>query len=214
MGIEIRDANREDAEFIAWVMLTAFRSHLERGLWDLVVGGDEKEVLRFLGHLASTERPHWSHYSIFRIAEVEGERAAALAGYFDRELGRHALAESMPEVNRAVGRSEADIAAGVERAGSIALVGTEHGPDAWVIENVATRPEFRRLGLVDRLIREMLERGRSRDATTAEIGVLIGNTPAQLAYEKNGFKVVSEKRHPAFEAAYRCPGIRFLTQDL
>ena len=66
-----------------------------------------------------------------------------------------------------------DIAAGVERAGSIALVGTKHGANAWVIENVATRPEFRRRGLVDRLIQEMLERGRSHDATTAEIEVVV-----------------------------------------
>jgi ribosomal protein S18 acetylase RimI-like enzyme len=214
MQVEIRDAVREDAEFIAWVMLTAFRSHLERGLWDLVVGDDEKEVLRFLEHLATTSRPHWSHYSAFLIAEVDGEKAAALAGYFDRELGMHALSEVMPEVNRAVGRSEADVRAGVERAGSISLVGSEHGPNAWVVENVATRPEFRRRGLVDRLLCEMLERGRRRDATSAEIGVLIGNDSAQRAYQKNGFKLLGEKRHPDFEAAYLCPGVRNLAQDL
>jgi hypothetical protein len=36
-----RRANRDDAEFLAWVILSASRSHLTRGLWDLIIGADE-----------------------------------------------------------------------------------------------------------------------------------------------------------------------------
>ena len=53
-----------------------------------------------------------------------------------------------------------------------------------------------------------------RAATIADIGVLIGNDPAQRAYEKAGFEVTGEKRHPEFEAVYRCPGIRSLSLNL
>ena len=86
----------------------------------------------------------------------------------------------------------------------------EHAPGAWIVENVATLPEFRRRGLVDQLLEEILEKGRTAGASVAEVGVLIGNDPAQRAYEKAGFAVVDEKRHPEFEAAYKCPGIRLL----
>jgi len=79
---------------------------------------------------------------------------------------------------------------------------------------VATLPEFRRRGLTDRLLAEILDKGRRRGATTADVGVLIGNDPAQRAYEKAGFEVIGEKRHPEFEAVYKSPGIRSLTQAL
>ena len=82
------------------------------------------------------------------------------------------------------------------------------------MENVATAPEYRRRGLVDRLLVEILGKGRERAATIADIGVLIGNDPAQRAYEKAGFEVTGEKRHPEFEAVYRCPGIRSLSLNL
>jgi ribosomal protein S18 acetylase RimI-like enzyme len=82
------------------------------------------------------------------------------------------------------------------------------------VENVATLPEFRRQGLVDRLMERILARGRERGATTADISVFIGNDAAQLAYEKHGFAAVAEKRHPEFEAVYLTPGTRTLRRGL
>jgi ribosomal protein S18 acetylase RimI-like enzyme len=212
--VKIVDAHAGHAKFIARVMLTAFRSHLEHGLWDFVVGGSEAECLRFLEALATTVQPHWAHYSTFIVAEVEGQAAAALCGYFEAEHGAPSFAKALLETNQAVGRTEEDNAAGWQRAGSVVHVAPDHVDGAWIVENVATLPEFRRRGLVDRLLLEILDRGRSRGATIADIGVLIGNDPAQRAYEKAGFEVTGEKRHPEFEAVYKCPGIRSLSRSL
>ena len=44
--------------------------------------------------------------------------------------------------------------------------------------------------------------------------VLIGNDPAQRAYEKCGFEVVIEKRDAEFERVYRSPGARMLRRLL
>lgn len=214
MEVKFVDARPGHAEFIAWVILTAHRSHLERGLWDFVLGGSEAECLRFLKALATTAQPHWAHYSTFIVAEVDGQAAAALCGYFAAEHGTPALAKALPEANQVVGRTEEDNVAGWQRAGSIVHVAPEHAAGAWIVENVATLPEFRRKGLVDRLLVEILDKGRSRGAIIADIGVLIGNDPAQRAYEKAGFEVTGEKRHPEFEAVYKCPGIRSLTRTL
>lgn len=85
---------------------------------------------------------------------------------------------------------------------------------AWIVESVATLPEFRRRGLVNRLLEEILEKGRRQGFRRAQVSVFIGNTPAQNAYEKCGFKVVDEKRHPDFEAEIGCPGIARLLRDL
>lgn len=212
--VKIVDATPAHAPFVAWVTLTAFRSHLERGLWDFLLDGDEADRLRYLEALATTEQRHWVHYSTFIIAEVDGTPAAALCGYVDEEFGEPALATAMREVDAKIGRSEADAVAGFERAGSIIHVVPEHVPGAWVVENVATHPQFRRRGLIMSLTEEILERGRRRGATTADVSVFIGNDPAQRAYERCGFVPIAEKRDARFESVYRTPGTRTLRRPL
>lgn len=211
LDVRVIEAREEHVPFIAWVQLTAFRSHLEKGMWDYFVGGSEEDTLRFLEVFATTEARHWGSYQGFIIAEVEGTPAAALTGYFEAE------SEFMPGVREAceaIGWTQNDIDAGWSRAGTIALVATDHAPGAWITENVATKPEYRRRGLVDRLLVEMMDRGRAKGATTGDIGVFIGNDNAQRAYEKNGYDVVGEKAHPDFEAVYKCPGVRQLRRAL
>ena len=213
-GVSIVEATPEHAPFIAWVGLTAFRSHLERGFWDFMLDGDDAQKLRYLETLATTEQLHWAHYSTFIVAEVDGRPASALCGYIEEELGGPTLRMAAIEANQKTGRTEEEAAACFERAKSIMNVLPEHAPGAWIVENVATLPEFRRKGLCDRLMEEILERGRSRGATVSDISVFIGNDAAQRAYEKCGFAVVAEKRDPEFESVYRTPGTRTLRRSL
>ena len=211
---KIVDAREEHVPFIAWVELAAARSHLERGTWDYYVAAPEAACLRYLETLATTEARHFAHYTNFIVAEVDGRPAAALSGYFEAEAGMGALAAGMDEANGRLGRSAEEHTAGWQRAGSIALCTPAHLDGVWIIEWVATAPEFRRRGLVDALLAEIVERGRRRGASIADVGVLIGNDGAQRAYEKAGFAVVEEKRVAAFEAVYGCPGIRNLRQPI
>jgi ribosomal protein S18 acetylase RimI-like enzyme len=214
-NIKIVGATEKHAPFIAWVMLTAARSHLERSLWDFVTDAEESETLRLLERLTLNGEKHWAHHAMFIVAEVDGKPAAALSGYIQREANESTLAAPLLQAHLDVGRTAEDMAAGLARAGSIMNVAPEHTDDgAWVIEHVATAPEFRRQGLVDRLLREIIDRGRARGATRADIGVLIGNDRAQRAYEKAGMHVIGEKRDAEFERVYRCPGVRSLTMEL
>ncbi len=103
---------------------------------------------------------------------------------------------------------------GMARLGPFMSVTPEHPPRAWIVENVATLPEFRRRGLVSALMDAMLERAVSRGARLADIGIFIGNDPAQLAYEKAGFRAVSEKRNAELERTWGSPGIRLLRRPL
>jgi len=210
----IVEARAEHVPFVAWVVLTAFRSHLERGLWDYFIDEDEAACLRYLEALATTNTPHWAHYSGFLVAEVGGAPAAALAGYFDEERGMHSLQKAATEVDERLGRTQEQSAAGLQRIAPIFHVMPDHVPRAWIVENVATDPAYRRRGLVNALMTVILERGRELGATQADIGVMIGNDPAQRAYEKVGFRVTGEKRHPDFESIWGCPGLRQLSRDL
>ena len=84
---------------------------------------------------------------------------------------------------------------------------TPDEPEAWVVEWVATLPEFQRRGLVRKLLDAVLERGRERGHPVAQLAILIGNTSAQRAYESVGFELTYEKRTPEFEAAIGAPGM-------
>lgn len=210
----IIEATPEHRDFLAWVCLTAFRSHLERGFWDFMLDGNEQYKLRYLAALVTTEQRHWSHYSTFLIAEVNGQPAAALCGYREAELGGPTLRLAGAEANQPVGRNEDEAAAGFARASSILNVLPEHAEGAWIVENVATRADFRGHGLCERLVEEILERGRGRGATVSDISVFIGNDGAQRAYEKCGFQVVGEKRDLEFENVYKTPGTRTLRRAI
>jgi translation initiation factor 4G len=212
--VRIVEATREHIPFVAWVVMTSNRSHLPKGMWDFNIGGSEEEVLRYLEVLADTETLHWAHYSTFIVAEVDGVPAAGLCGFFDGDLGVGTLMAGAAEVNQKIGRTPEEVAAGWERAKAIMGIVLHRDPKDWIVEHVATKPEFRRRGLVERLVHEMLARGRQRGASMANIGVLIGNDPAQRAYEKCGFRVVDETRDAEFERVYGSAGARMLRRGL
>ena len=86
--------------------------------------------------------------------------------------------------------------------------------DRWTVEWVATVPDFRGRGIVQKLLAAILEKGRERGYRKAQIAYLIGNTLAQRSYERVGFETVSEQRDPDFEAALSCPGIACMHLDL
>lgn len=213
MTPRIVDATKDYVEFIAWVSVEAARSHLPRGFWDFFIP-DARERMSYLVRLAATSTAHPFHHSQFLVAEVDGRPAAALCAFFEEENGFGVLGSVMPEVDRAMGRPPEAAAEGMARLGPFMTVTPEHPPGVWIVENVATLPEFRRRGLVSSLVDAAIERGVARGARVSDIGVFIGNDPAQRAYEKAGYRAVSEKRNDDLERTWGSPGIRLLRRDL
>jgi ribosomal protein S18 acetylase RimI-like enzyme len=179
-----------------------------------MVDGDDEWKIEYLTALVTTRQRHWSHWSTFLIAEVDGRPASALGGYFEAELGGPTLRLAGIEANEHTGRTEEEATAGFARASSIMSVIPEHPDGAWIIENVATVPEFRRQGLCELLLGQIIERGQSRGASVCDVSVFIGNDGAQQAYEKGGFAVAGEKRNADFESVYQTPGTRTLRRPI
>ena len=211
MDITVRPAVAADVPFIAWVQQEAARSHLPQGFWDLAFPGPDGDRLRIIGRVCDAAARSFCHWSGFLVAEADGRAAAALSAYTKPSVAAgSALYEALGEALDAEGWSTADRdAMGVRTAPFLTCI-PDTKEDAWVIEWVATRPEYRGRGLVHRLLQEILARGRERGHKQSQIAVLIGNTPAQHAYESAGFRVADEKRHPDFERAIGSPGIRRL----
>ncbi len=62
------------------------------------------------------------------------------------------------------------------------------------VNNVAVRPEFRRQGIGQELLKALLDWGKSKQAVQAVLEVRAGNTAAQELYRASGFEVVGRRR--------------------
>jgi len=214
MAIETRPATAADAPFLAWVMQEAARSHLARGVWDLAFPGEDAPRLDVLAKLATTEQVHFAHFSRFRVLEVDGVLAAGLSAYENSRYGMEKLALGLAEVFTGLGWTPAQMQAVSERTSSFAATGYPNPDGLWIIEWVATRPEFRGRSLIRRLLEEILEQGREAGFERSQIGYLLGNVRAKGAYEGVGFKWLEDHCHPDFEAAYGTPGVARMQRDL
>lgn len=193
--------------------MLASRGHLRRGVWDLIAGGSEEDCLDYLRRLALSEPVSLCHHSSFLIAEHDGRPAAALCGFDPRAGGWQTLGDAMQNVQRAIGWTQADEKASADRTAPVWQCTFDTLQGAWVVESVATLPEFRRRGLADALMLEILEAGRARGHHLAQLTILIGNIAAQHAYEKAGFTVRDEKRHLDFEAALGAAGFMRMVRE-
>ena len=157
------------------------------------------------------------HWSLFLIAELDGEPGAAMCAYdsstqgFDvvlPELLAATIAEHIDPEDPEYQRRTATLLSG--------FVGDPPGPPGprWVIENVATKPEARRKGLVDALLHQLLGHGRERGFEFAQISVYIENERARRAYVKAGFEPLTETRSDAWALEIGCPGTEMLLQPL
>ena len=214
MTTNIRRADERDAGFIAWVQLAAARSHLPMGFFDLAFPGEEAPRLDLIEKVCTTKTRSMCHWSGFLVAEIDGAPGAALSGYEPTKRGNDTFAAAMYEGLGNAGWSRDDVDAVFARMTPFLKCAHESPDDVWVVEWVATKPDFRGRGLVKSLLAEILEEGRRRDYRRAQISLLIGNHPAQRAYESAGFVVEDDKTPPEFEMTFGSPGIRRMLRDL
>jgi ribosomal protein S18 acetylase RimI-like enzyme len=139
---------------------------------------------------------------------------AGLGGYDPEILGIDKFLELLPEIFLKAGWPQERQDAVFGRIESFVSCLPEDEPGAWLVESVAALPEVRRRGVTTALLEHTLAAARERGYRQAQISVLIGNTPAQKAYEKVGFTAADEKTSPEFQATYGSPGIRRLLMTL
>lgn len=214
MDITIREGRSDDAAFIAWVMQEAGRSHLQRGIWDLALPGPDDKRLGYISQLVKTEDRTFCHYKKFLVAEVNAAPAAALTAYIPDMEVREITIKALNNILSGDGWTEKQIGTVMQCFAPLQTCTPEAPDNTWIIDFVATRKEFRGCDLVGSLLGAILEKGRNLGCETSQVAIFIGNTSAQRVYEKAGFKIVDEKRHPDFEAALGCPGIVLLRRAL
>jgi len=215
MDHAIRPATLADVPFLAWVQQEATRSHMPFGFYDLAFPGPDEYRLRIVERICRSESKSFAHWSRFLVAEREGEPVAALSAYDEAKLATNErFVAALVEATKAEGWGEARMGAIWQRVAPFLTCALEQPDDTWIVEWVATKPAHRGKGLTKALLGAIVDAGKARGHTRFQVGVLIGNTPAQRAYEGAGFRVVDEKTDPAFEATFGSPGIRRLQRGV
>lgn len=212
-GNLIRSAKAGDVEFLAWAILTATRSHLPKGWFDIALGKPESWCLEFLMRLATARSAsHW-HYSRFLVAEDGSGPVATLSAFLATDaypLATAAMTETMDEL----GLSPSESNSIWKRGAYMFRCTMRPDNDSWVIENLATLPEYRHRGYTSALLMHALERGHSRGIKQAQICLFIGNERAERAYKAVGFQFDTERRDAEFEFIAGAPGVRRYVRDL
>src|SRR5262245_44258349 len=137
MSWVIRQATARDAAFAGWASVMAARSQMPRGWFDIILRRDEAFVLAYAAALADTQARSWWHWSVFRVAEIDGVLASAMCGFGDNTPYMASTA-AMTEASERMGISKAEQAELWPRGAFIVSTATsERG--AWTIENVGTK---------------------------------------------------------------------------
>jgi len=213
--VSIRPACDKDIPFLAWVMSTAARSHLTECPWSIIFKEPEARTLALLERTVQIPDLYWSYVSNFWVAEVDGYCAAAMCAFAPTATLTQDLASlQCGVVLQEPGCSEKKLTGIRERLAVATLGLPEELDDAWGIESVAVLPEYRGQGLIDKLFEHVVELGKTRGFKSAQIMCLIGNVQGEQAFERNGFRMVSQKINPEFEALFGTPGAKLMVKDI
>ena len=209
----IRAARREDAQFLALVILTATRSHVAKGWFEVALNRSESECLGFLRGLTSaTTRSPW-HYSGFLIADTATGPVAALCAARAADIYKTASL-AIREALKNYGFAAAHRAAFWNRAAPWLTCALRPDNACLAIENVAALPNFRQQGYTAALLDRAFAEGRAQGLNEAQVTCLIGNVSAERAYLRAGLRLVSEWHDLGFEAVTGAPGMRKFARSL
>ncbi|ELR22017.1 acetyltransferase, GNAT superfamily protein [Acanthamoeba castellanii str. Neff] len=213
----VRAATREDGPFLAWVLLQAGRSQHPRGLFERVLGSKytEEQLLTILTDFILDESPEgtgsFTHWGGWFVAQTEdGTRAGGLTGYAYKEKPMTNFSALLATVLATkYGWVEEDFAGLTEGMATMTtcMVTLAQSDEFWVVEFVATKPEFRRQGVNNLLMQAALSKGRQLGYTKAQISVFSDNIAAIKAYEKVGFGEYNTVTSPAFLQVVNSPGV-------
>lgn len=212
MPVIVRPATEDDAAFLGHACVMSARSQLPRGWFEIVLQRDEAFCLEFAKHLTLAKARSWWHWSLFDVAVVDGVVASALCGFGDESVYYHSR-EAMAEAADKMGIAKSEQEKFWARGHFIVSPATSED-GAWTIENVATAQAYRGRGLVQKLIDAETEMARDAGFKRMQVSFFMGNTPAERAYAKAGFKFAEQKTAPDFKAALGIPGVTRYARDI
>lgn len=194
--MKVREANADDAEFMAQVVLEAEATGSEitsyRKMFDLPKA---QLIAAFSNGLKNSPPGHALSLHNFFIVEVNGKPAAGLSAYIEGSNGDSShltTAFLMQVIPRNI------LSAGFRLLRDNSEVSLAKTTNTLQIDCVATIPEYRGKGCLKLLLQSVLGQARQQHVKVAEIQVWMQNTSAIKAYEALGFVISREAKSDKF----------------
>jgi len=194
MAIHIRNATDADKDFLITSIIEAEKSGSDIISYCSIFSISENELEELLRNILDENiEGQELCVSNFLIAEVDGEKAAALSTWIEKEDGMSSSFIKSNLLMHFLDREKMMAASGA--LSLIKETNIEREDKALQIECVYTGPGYRGLGLIKLLIDEHIKvrQDKGRTFHKAQIILLKNNLSALRAYEKAGFAVVKEK---------------------
>ena len=212
--IRVVEATPDHSAFLARAILSASRSQLERGPFDIALGLETDELLDILEYMCLSDLVGNCHFSNFLVAEMSGEPVAALAAYDPGDSGLLPLGAPFSDAYSALGHDEAKLPFVLGCLEAVQRCMPPRQPGTWTIEWVAVEESLRRQGIVGRLLREAINLGIDRSLQQSQVSTYVGNQAAIGAYVKAGYRIDCERRDPALKCLLGIPGMVTMVRAL
>jgi ribosomal protein S18 acetylase RimI-like enzyme len=209
LSANLRPATPDDAGPLAELIYSAALANARFCALDLTFGTSGEETLERLRWTVLNLPENPNSFSRFTVAEVDGRVAAALCLH----QRRNDSVLTWRRMLRGMGYGYAEIGANLYRMRSYFLVKPSIPRDSLIVGNIATFPEFRRMGAARALLEDAVGRAGEMRFPRLDLECQVGN-PARLLYEGAGFEVTTVKCSRSWEKTFGTPGVLRMTLDL
>jgi hypothetical protein len=203
MSIKIRQANADDAPFLAQMMLQGSRAGKKEGMFDLIFStNDNQEILKKLEALCKTQAKNRCHYTNFLIAELSGKSVGTLCSYEPRIATKQAFVDALQEIG-----SEPNVSQGLEVLYSCDF---DLNNRTLMFDFMQEVEGFIDLGILKALMQKSLLTARLKGYRIAQTIIEIGALETKMFYKKLGFKEVQEKECELYREKFGRAGLELL----
>jgi len=203
MSIKIRNANTNDAPFIAKMILQSSRAGKKDGMFDLVFEMHDNEmVLNKLETLTTTTAKSYCHYSNFLIAESDGKSVGTLCNYEPRISTKEEFIKALEEV----GCSEKVH----DRLETFYSCEFNLNNRTLMFDFMEEDEGFINVGVLKALMQKSLLTARLKGYRIAQTIIEIGSLEAELFYKKLEFHIVEQKECQEYQEKFGRAGLMLL----
>ena len=204
MSIKIRKAQKQDAPFLAQMILQSSRAQKKFGMLDLIFNlKDNKKNLENLEKLTFTTAKNYCHFSNFLIAEIDGKSVGSLCSYEPRISTRETFIDSLKETGIDDGYDEyLDI---------LDACDFELNKSTLIFDFMEEIEGYMDVGILKALMQKSLLAARLKGYRIAQTMVEIGSLETLLYYKKLGFKEVRQKECELYREKFGRAGLILLT---